>query len=213
MDRRCSRRTDSDASSPAPGRPTASCRLPLEVDITLIIERYQGGRQDGTWRVLAAHIAPRARWASGRVGVRVERLEPAGRRAQRLRDLGRRGGVTARDAHPPVRADQEEHAGALGTQRRHVPVLALRLGPRVDVAGVEQDPAAVAVARTPPQAMRVALGVRAPETALVVMVAAHTVPYRGGRAELERPACEIRHSWATSRPTRRAGHRIGSPAM
>jgi len=86
--------------------------------------------------------------------VGVERAQAAVRRAQREGDLGRGAGVAARDAHAAIRADQEEQHRPLGPQAGHVAVLALGLGPGVDVAGVEQDPPAVAVARPPPEAVR-----------------------------------------------------------
>jgi len=122
--------------------------------------------------------------------VGVERPQAAVRRAQREGELCCSAGVAARDAHAAVRADQEEQHRPLGPQAGHVAVLALGLGPGVDVAGVEQDPAAVAVARPPPEAVRLGAIRRA---ALVAAIGVHAgvvgrlAPILSGPKWLRRP--------------------------
>jgi len=122
--------------------------------------------------------------------VRVEREQAGVGRAQRDRELGRGAGVAARDPHAAVRADEEEQHRPLGPQAGHVPVLALGLGPGVDVAGVEQDPPAVAVARPPPQAVRLGAIRRAARVAAIGVhagVVGRFAPILSGPKWLRRP--------------------------
>jgi len=122
--------------------------------------------------------------------VRVEREQAGVGRAQRDRELGRGAGVAARDPHAAVRADEEEQHRPLGPQAGHVAVLALGLGPGVDVAGVEQDPPAVAVARPPPEAVRLDAIRR---MALVVAIGVHAGVV-GRRAPILSPRGGVRRA-------------------